>query len=171
MSLELDLMSDFWASDKAQLQTLRKKLAKKLLKLCYIEEYKYRQVWMKAWFSADCSNAEIWVQQYQMLHLFNFFDHFKVMLLEQLPDEKEFVEKYWTYLKLCCADSLKVECTRAHEAALPNLVESLRYAWQSRVVPEFQSFQIHYDVVLPKEEPAKRKTPVGPRQTKKTKKQ
>lgn len=123
---------------------------------------------MKAWFSADCSEAEIWVQQYQILHIFNFFDHFKTMLLEQLPDEREFIESYWAYLKQCCEDSLKIECTRAHET-LPNLVESLRYAWQSRIVPEFQSFQIHYDVVLPVEEPTKRKGPSGPRQSRKAK--
>jgi len=164
-------MSDFWASDKDQLQKQRELLAKKVLKFCYIEEYKYRQLWMKAWFSADCSAAELWVQQYQILHIFNFFDHFKEMLLEQLPNEKEFVESYWNYLKLCCADSLKIECTRAVEGAVPNLVESLRYAWQSRVVPEFQSFQIHYDVVVPTEESTKRKSTAGQKQRKSKKQQ
>jgi hypothetical protein len=162
----MDLMTEFWSSDKTKLQEFRTQLSRKLLEVTHIEGLKYRQMWASEFYRTDCSQVDIFVQQYLVLHIFAMFKHFRNELIAALPDEATFVRQYWNYLQRCCLDSLKVECTVAVEKAIPDMVASLRKAWETRTIPLFQTFQIEYDPALfettkepPPSEPIKRGRP------------
>lgn len=153
------LLDDFWSTEetieeeKAKLQRARIDLSKKILELCYIEEYRTRLIYMRDLLQTDCSNAEAFVQRYLILLAFSLFEDFEQIALEQHPTEIDFIRAYWVHLRLCCADALKIECTQAVHDGIPRMVESLRSAWVSRSIPEFKSFQIEYNTPLPEEEP------------------
>jgi Mg2+ and Co2+ transporter CorA len=172
------LLDDFWSreesieKEKEKLQRARVNLSKKILELSYIEEFRTRLIYVRDLLQTDCSRTETFAQRYQILLAFSLFDNFEEIALEQHPTEQEFIRDYWAYIRLCCADALKIECTQAVHDGIPRMVESLRSAWVNRCVPEFQSFQIEYDTPLPEEEPIKRKpTPRGNRKTKQVKKE
>jgi len=171
------LLDDFWSAEesieqeKAKLQRARINLSKKVLELSYIEEFRTRLIYVRDLLQTDCSNTETFAQRYLILLAFVLFDDFEQIALGQHPSEQDFIRSYWAYMKLCCEDALKIECTQAVNDGIPRMIESLRSAWTSRTVPEFQSFQIEYDTPLP-EEPVKRKpVPRGSRKTKQVKKE
>jgi hypothetical protein len=144
----MDLMTEFWKMNKKELHSIRQELGPKLLEAMHIEELRYNQMWVADFYRTDCSNVDIFVQQYLILHIFAMFDHFKEELLEALPHDRQFVETYWDYLQRCCADSLKVECTIAVESAIPRMVETLKTSWERRSIPAFETFQEQYDPKL-----------------------
>lgn len=150
-------MGEFWAASVDELQQYREQLGNKILEICYIEEFRTRLLWLNAFFKADCRQAESFVQRYVILFVFSLFQHWEELALAQHPTEEEFIKNYWIYLRQCCYDALKIECTRACESGIPRMVESLREAWQSRTIPVFESFQVPYDLPPPSEEPVKRK--------------
>jgi hypothetical protein len=153
------LLDDFWTTEetieeeKAKLQRARVDLSKKILELCYIEEFRTRLIYMRDLLQTDCSTTEPFAQRYLILLAFTLFDDFEQIALAQHPTEVEFVRAYWAYMRLCCADALKIECTQAVHDGIPRMVESLRFAWIGRAIPEFKSFQIEYTTPLPEEEP------------------
>jgi hypothetical protein len=169
-------LDDFWSAEesieqeKAKLQRARIDLSKKVLELSYIEEFRTRLIYVRDLLQTDCSNTETFAQRYLILLAFFLFDDFEQIALEQHPFEQDFIRSYWAYMKLCCEDALKIECTLAVHDGIPRMVESLRSAWDSRVVPEFQSFQIEYNTPLP-EEPVKRKPASKNKKAKQVKKE
>jgi hypothetical protein len=82
----MDLMTEFWKMDKKELHSIRQELGPKLLEAMHIEELRYNQMWVADFYRTDCSNVDIFVQQYLILHIFAMFDHFKEELLANISE-------------------------------------------------------------------------------------